>query len=107
MGPVSPCDVGLFPDAADVGSNRGEPGNERGNVVVGPRGGNGRQDFAAHRLLDPQALDVDGRRCAADRDRFLQAAHFQLGIDGRHERPRQLDAIAFDGAKPVKLTVTA
>ena len=46
-----------------------------------------------------RALDVDDRRFAGDRDRFLERADPQVGVHRGDERARQLDAFALDGAE--------
>ena len=75
------------------------PGNQGLDAVDVPRGGNGGEDVLADRLLRPRALDVDDRRFAGDGDRFLERADFQVAVDRRDERARQLDAFALDGAE--------
>ena len=44
-------------------------------------------------------LHVDDRRLPRDRNRFLERPDPHLGVDRRRERPRQLDAVAPDGAE--------
>ena len=40
-------------------------------------------------------MHIHDGRLAGHRDRFLDPAEFQIGVHGRHEVPRQLDAFAF------------
>ena len=70
--------------------------HELQHVVVRARGRDRLQDFAVDHRLAPGALDVDHRRLAADRHRFLEGADPQIGIDRRGERSGQLDAVALD-----------
>ena len=67
--------------------------------AVRARGRQGRDDVAVHRRLATDALHVHDRRFAGDRDRLLEAADAQVGVDGAGERSRQLDAFAPDGVE--------
>ena len=49
--------------------------------------------------------DVDDRRGAADRHRFLQRCNFQLDVDRRGEADADVDAFADDRAKPAQLVL--
>ena len=60
------------------------------------------EDLLAHDRLLHVRPHVDGRRGAGDRNRLLEAAHFQPGIDGRHKRRIDADARLGDGLEPLQ-----
>ena len=85
-------------DAAGI-PVRVHAGNDRLDADNVSRRGNGRENVLADDRLLARALHVDDRRLAADRDRFRECADLQVGVHGRHEIPRQLDAFALDGGE--------
>ena len=73
------------------------------------------QDRAVGTVVSTSVLSVVWRRTlctstigrlAGDRDRLLDAADLQVGVDRRVERTRQLDAVALEGAEPGSVNVT-
>ena len=81
-----------------AGLSRGG-GNQHHDAGVRPRGRHRADDVVRDRHLAPDALRVDDRGFTADRDRFLDRAHFHVGVDRRGERSGELDAVALDGAE--------
>ena len=55
---------------------------------------NGRQDLVIETRADLRVLHVDGRRRAADRDRFLQRRELHRGVDRDRLPHRHDDALA-------------
>src|SRR5262249_18505519 len=73
--------------------------NKRLDALRVARGRDRREDVLAERLLLLPALNVDDRRLARHRDRFLERADLHFGIDRRDERSGQLDAFPLDRAE--------
>jgi hypothetical protein len=87
------------PSAADIGpAGIHGPGDECGQVVLGPTGRNGINNLPVHHLLPRRALHVDDRRFARHGHRFFERSHAQVGVHRRDERARQLKPFAtYDG----------
>src|SRR6185503_12485815 len=80
--------------AADVGVRHADARHECGQAGVVPGRWEGVEQIAAEDVRSLRALHVNGRRRAGDRDRFLEGADPQLGVDRRREVGRQFDAFA-------------
>lgn len=82
--------------------SRREAWYERGHALNRFPAWKGFQDVPCYHPLLHDVLDVHNRTLARYRDRLLEAADFQLGIDGRRKVARELDAFP-----PYRVTATA
>ena len=82
------------------------PGNQRLDAGGVPRLGIARENVLAHRLLRLRALDVDDRRFAGDRDRFLERADFQVAIHVATKEPVSSMPSRLTVLKPGSVNVT-
>src|SRR5206468_3758253 len=85
-------------DAAGIPA-AAHPRDESLNAAARSRRGNRRENVLTHGLLGADALHVDDRRLARDRNRLFERADLQVGIDRRHEGAADLDPFALDGAE--------
>ena len=80
--------------AADVGVRHPHAGHQRRQARVVARRRQRIEQVAVQHVRPLRALHVDDRRVAGDRDRLLERADAEIGVDRHREVGRQIEAFA-------------
>ena len=86
--------------AADVRDVQADARHKRSDRLDVSRAGNRVDEVARHHLLPRRILDVDHRRLARHRHRFLERADAEVGVERHGRVGGHDDAVALERAEP-------